>query len=203
MTRISINFILLYCAVACVLLSHSARAATDTATDGHLSNYKLQPMDLIKIQVFQEPDLDRELRVPKDSVMEFPLVGRVEVKNLTVREIEVKLTDLYRKDYLVNPQINITILDYAQRTINVLGAVNNPGSVVIPPEKELTLIEGVARAGGFSRLANRSRISLTRTLSDGRVENYVVNADQIMAGDVAHRWPLLNGDVIYVPEKIL
>lgn len=168
-----------------------------------LNNYKLQPMDLIRVQVYQEPDLDRELRVPTDGVIDLPLVGTINLKNRSLSEVQSNLTDLYRRDYLVNPQVNVSVLEYASRTVNVLGAVNSPGSVAMPPETDLTLLDAIARSGGFSRLANRSRVSLTRTLPGGRTQNIVINADQIMAGNTTERWQLVNGDVVYVPERVL
>ena len=167
------------------------------------SLYRLHPMDLIKVQVFQEPDLDRDLRISRDCTIVVPLVGVVDVRNLTVRDTELLLTDLFKKDFLVNPQINITVTEYTPRTVNVLGAVNNPGSVVVPPEKDLSLLDAVARSGGFSRLANRTKVSLTRTLANGQTENFTVNADQLMTGDNSNRWLVQDGDIIYVPERML
>jgi polysaccharide export outer membrane protein len=160
-------------------------------------------MDLLKLQVFQEPDLDRELRVSQDNTVVVPLIGVVSVSGLSVRETELMIADLYRKDYLVNPQINITVVEYSPRSVNVFGAVNQPGSVVFPPERELTLLDAIARSGGFSRLANRSKVSLTRTQPNGETVNYVINADQLVGGDSDNRVPVQNGDVIYIPERVL
>ncbi len=167
------------------------------------STYKLKPMDLLKIQVFQEPDLDRELRVSQDNSITLPLIGNVEVKNLAVRELEALLTEKYRQSFLVNPQINVTVLEYTPRSVNVLGAVNSPGTVPIPPEGELTLLDAVARSGGFSRLASRTKIIVSRQAQDGRNDNFVVNADQLIASENAAGWSLQNGDVIYIPERVL
>lgn len=174
-----------------------------TETADLYSTYKLQPMDLLKIQFFQESDLDRELRVSRDYTIVMPLVGSVSVKGRTVRDLEQTLTELYRKDYIVNPQINITIREYASRSVTVLGAVNNPGAVPLPPERELTLLDTIARAGGFSRLSNRKAVSLTRNLPDGRTINYIINAEQMMTGDTNNQWTVRDGDVISVPERIL
>lgn len=191
--------------VLCIMALLSTRAGADTPakSDDKLFSYKLQPMDLIKVQVFQEPDLDRELRVSRDRNVVLPLIGTVDLKDRTVREAEILITDLYGKDYLVNPQINITVMEYAPRTVNVLGAVNTPGSVPLPPERDLTLLDAIARSGGFSRLANRARVSLTRTLSGGQLENFTINADLLMSGDGGRRWLVQSGDVIYVPERML
>jgi polysaccharide biosynthesis/export protein len=178
-------------------------APAGTKSDGQQAFYVLRPMDLVKVQVFQQPDLDRELRVSQDHAIVMPLIGSVDVKNRTVREAELLITELYARDYLVNPQINLTVVEYTPRTVNVLGAVNTPGSVLIPLEKDLTLLDAIARSGGFSRLANRSRVSLTRTKADGRTENFIINADQLVAGASTDRWLVRDGDVISVPERKL
>ena len=166
-------------------------------------SYKLQPMDLIKIQVFEEPDMDRELRVTRDRTIALPLIGTVDLRNRSVRDAEQLITALYQKDYLVNPQINITVVEYAQRTVNVLGAVNTPGAVQIPPERELTLLDTIARCGGFSRLGNKTKVSLTRTLYNGQSENFTINTDQLLSGEGGRRWVVQSGDVVYVPERVL
>ncbi len=187
-----------------LLASPSLAAKNEAAKpDGRLTTYKLRPMDLIKVQVFQEAELDRELRVSQDFTIVAPLIGVVNVKERTVRDAELLITELYQRDYLVNPQINITVTEYSPRTINVLGSVNAPGSVIIPPEKNLTLLDAIARSGGFSRLANRSKVSLTRTKPDGQTVNYIIDADQLVSGDTNNRSSIQDGDVIFVPERML
>lgn len=186
-----------------LLLPPVLAAKTEAKAEGRMATYKLRPMDLIKIQVFQEPELDRELRVSQDQTIVVPLIGVVNVKDRTVRETELLVTELYQRDYLVNPQINITVTEYSQRTINVLGAVNSPGSVIIPPEKNITLLDAIARSGGFSRLANRNKVSLTRTKADGQTVNFNIDADQLVSGDTNNRSPIQDGDVIFVPERML
>ncbi len=177
--------------------------AAPTQPVARTSSYRLQPMDLIRVQFFQEPELDRELRVSQDSRIVLALVGPVEVRDRTVREVELLIADLFRKDYLVNPQVNVTIMEYAQRTVTVLGAVSSPGTVVIPPERTLTLLDVIARSGGFSRLANLKTVSLTRNLPDGRTVNYTINAELMMSGDKGNQWTVKDGDIISVAERLL
>jgi len=169
----------------------------------HSSFYVLRPMDLVKVQVFQEPDLDRELRVSQEHTIVMPLIGVVDLKKRTVREAELLIASLYNADYLVNPQINITVVEYSPRTVNVLGAVNNPGSVLIPPEHNLSLLDVIARSGGFSRLANRGKLSLTRIMADGETQNFTINGDQLVSGDASSSWTVQDGDVVFVPERVL
>lgn len=163
-------------------------------------DYTLEPGDVVGVKVFQEPDLDRELRVSLEGDLYFPLIGKLQVRGLTLAETEQIVRDAYDRDFLVNPQITLVVLKYQVRTVNVLGSVNSPQAVEYPPEQRLTLLDAISRAGGFSRYADRRRVRLTRTLPDGRVENLVVNTDDIMSGAAKDPLVLRKDDVIFVPE---
>ncbi len=169
------------------------------------SDYVLQPSDLIRVMIFQEPDLEREVRITQEHTITLPLIGSVNVKGLTVRQMEETIRSLYDKDYLVNPQINLTVLEYAESTVQVVGAVNQPGAVKFPPEQKLTLVEAIARAGGHSRIADLRKVRLSRKTADGQTENFTVNVDEMVRGNSSgeQQWVLVKGDVIFVPERIL
>jgi len=167
------------------------------------SDYQLQPGDVLRVQVFQEPDLDRELRVSQDGQVALPMIGQVEVKNRTLSAVEKNVRELYDRDYLVNPQVNITVLTYQKRTVNVMGAVNTPQAIEYPPEQTLFLLDAVSRAGGFNRFADKKKVVLTRTFADGHSEKFTINADQLISGASSERWVLLKDDVIFVPESVL
>jgi len=181
-----------------VLLSHGTEAARASG------DYQLQPGDVVRVQVFQEPDMERELRVSQDGQISLPMIGQIEVKGRTLSAVEKNVRDLYDRDYLVNPQVNITVLTYQKRTVNVMGAVNSPQAIEYPPEQTLTLIDAISRAGGFNRFADRKKVRLTRSSGEGRPpENFIINADQLISGTATERWVLLKDDVIFVPESVL
>lgn len=177
--------------------------AEDQPVVAESTDYVMQPSDLIRVMVFQEPDLMREVRITQEYTITLPLIGTIDLRNKTVRQAEEIIRSLYDKDYLVNPQINLTVLEYTQRTVKVLGAVNQPGAIVFPPEQKMGLLEAIARAGGFSRIAERRKVRLSRTLADGKSENYIINTDEMIQGVSAEQWLLTKGDVIFVPERIL
>ncbi|CAM3066572.1 polysaccharide export protein [Rariglobus hedericola] len=166
-------------------------------------DYVLQPSDLLNIQVFQEENLKRDVRVSKEYSITLPLIGKVDVKGKSLRQAEDLIRELYDRDYLVNPQVNVVVIEYAKRTVNVIGQVNQPGAVLFPQEEGLTLLDAISRAGGFSRLANRSQVKLTRTNSDGKSDTYIINVDDLIKGSSSNSWPLLVNDIIFVPERIL
>jgi polysaccharide export outer membrane protein len=174
------------------------------ASTANLSgDYVLQPLDLIHVEVFQEPDLERAVRLTRESTVNLPLVGNVDLKDKTVNEAAAIIKQLYDQDYLVNPQITVTVLDYNQRKVDVLGSVTSPGTVTFRPEERMGLIEAITRAGGFTRLADRSKVKLTRTLPDGTTQNFIIDVDDLIQGKSADPWYLQKEDIIYVPERIL
>lgn len=178
-------------------------AETPSPGAGTRPDYVLQPLDLIKIEIFQEPDLTRELRLTQEAAIALPLIGTINLKNKTVREAEALLRVLYDRDYLVNPQINLSVLQYAKRSVDVLGAVASAGTIDIPAEQQLNLLNAVARAGGFTRLADRRKVRLTRMGEEGKSTTFEINADDILRSNTEDQWLLQPGDVIYVPERLL
>jgi len=189
---------------AAVLASAFSLVRASTAAPAQASSdYQLQPGDMVRIQVFQEPDLDRELRVSQEGQIALPMIGQVDVKNKALSAVEKNVRELYDRDYLVNPQVNITVLTYQKRAVNVMGAVNAPQAIEYPPEQTLSLLDAISRAGGFNRFADRKKVLLTRTFTDGRTEKYTINADQLIAGTSSERWVLLKDDVVFVPESVL
>ncbi|MCS6242967.1 MAG: polysaccharide export protein [Opitutus sp.] len=168
-----------------------------------LLDYLLQPSDLLDVQIFQEENLKRAVRVSQEYSITLPLIGKVDVKGKSLRQAEDLIRELYARDYLVNPQINVVVIEYAKRSVNVIGQVNQPGAVLFPQEQGLTLLDAVSRAGGFSRLANRTQVKLTRTNADGKSDTYVIDADDLIKGRSSNTWPLLVNDIVFVPERIL
>ncbi len=166
-------------------------------------DYVLQPLDLIRILVFQEPDLERQVRISQEYTVNLPLIGQISLEGKSVRQAEELIGQLYDKDFLRNPQITITVIEYTPRTVQVLGAVNQPGSIAFTPEQQMGLVEAIARAGGQARIADLKRVRLSRPGPDGTTETVTINVDDIMKGTSNDRWLLQKGDVIFVPERIL
>jgi polysaccharide biosynthesis/export protein len=166
-------------------------------------DYILQPSDLLHVQVYQEDDLMRDVRISQEHTVMLPLIGSVDLNGKTPREAEVIIRDLYNKDYLVNPQVTVSVLEYAKTSVDVLGSVNTPGSIEFLPEQPMNLLDAIARAGGFNRLADRKHVTLTRSGDKGKQEKITINTDELIQGNAQQSWPLIKGDVVFVPEKLL
>lgn len=185
--------------LGCLLLGQPVNAQKTKDASG---NYLLNPSDLLRVEVFQEPDLIREVRVAQDGSIVLPLIGKINVGGKSVFDAERLITELYNRDYLVNPQINVTITEYALRRVNVIGQVNKPGVVIFPPEEEMVLLEAISLAGGFNRLADKGKVTLTRTLPDGKSETFTIDTRKLISGDQPMKWDLEKDDVIFVPERV-
>lgn len=192
----------------CVLsgLSHAQESLTPAPTlpvpVSTTADYMLRPSDVLQIKVFQEEDLTREVSVSREYAISLPLIGSVDVRNRSVRQAEEMIRQLYDRDYLVNPQVSVIVLKYAERAVNVIGQVNVPQAVPFPAERGLTLLEAIARAGGFNRLADRSRIKITRTDDKGVSNTFTVNAEKLLESQSANLWSLQVDDVVFVPERV-
>ena len=132
-----------------------------------------------------------------------PLIGTISLKGKTARQAEKMIRDLYDKDFLVNPQVSVTVTKYAERSVNVFGAVNGAGRKQFPPERGLTILDAISLAGGHSRLANLKKVKLTRNDANGDPVTVTINVDEIMKGGGKDPVQLQPDDVIYVDERLL
>ena len=178
-------------------LRTSASAASAVSTPA--KTYVLSPNDLVLVKVYRHDDLESKLRLASDGTTTFPLLGTVELGGKTLEEATVYFRDLLGKDYLVNPQVTVTILEYAKRRFTVLGQVQKPGAYEIPSEESVNLLEAIAIAGGFTRLANSAKITVTRTVGDKKA-SFVLDAKD-MATDT--EFVVRPDDTITIPQRIL
>src|SRR5947199_323083 len=103
-------------------------------------------------------------RLNPEGNLSVPLLGSVHLAGLTLTQAAAKITELYGRDYLVNPKVNVMLLNYAKRRFSILGQVNRPGSYEMPESSPggIDLLEAVAMAGGYTRIAAPERITVRR-----------------------------------------
>ena len=166
-------------------------------------NYILKPSDVISIEVYQENDLNKSARIQGDGSVALALIGKVKVAGMTAGEAQSLIIDLYNRDYLVDPQISLLVVEFSPRVIHILGSVNNPGVVPIPPDRDLTLTEAIASVRGVSRLGNPKSMTIKRVEEDGRARQMEVNFSRIIKDPNSKDIILKEGDTIWVPERII
>ncbi len=145
------------------------------------AGYVIGPADELEIEIFQVDELSGVEKVNSRGFIRMPLIGNVQVAGLTPEQAEDLIAQLYEVDYLQDPQVNIDISDYASQQVTLMGAVEKPG--IYPLKGHTTLLEALAMAGGTNRLADEEEIIVFRTLGPGEVVGYVVNLEEIIAGE--------------------
>ena len=169
-------------AVAGPSLLHACLARAQAASTA----YKLGTGDKVRVTVFNEKDLSGDFDVSDQGLLALPLIGQVRVVGLTLSEAQELITQKYGKDYLVNPRVNVEVLNY--RPFFILGEVKNPGGY--PYVNGISIVNAVALAGGYTPRANRDRI-VVKHASDPAAGEQPVREDS----------PVLPGDVIRVLER--
>jgi polysaccharide export outer membrane protein len=157
--------------------------------------YKLKAGDLLRVSVWGEEQLTGEIRVLPDGSISFPLVGRVEVTELNVTEVEQRLEGLL-DEYIPAPDVSVSILQPAGNRIYVVGNVEQPG--VFGMSTPLTVMQALALAGGLTTFADASDIKVLR---DGDPQiTLEVDYPKILAGKrLETNHALRAGDTILVP----
>ncbi len=207
----TLRLITLHALAICLPLAQAAQKEASTSGEvkksGEVGNadYLLQPQDTLRVQVYQEEDINRqgEVSISQEFTIFLPLIGTINLKGKTARQAEGMIRDLYDKDYLVKPQVSVTVTKYAERSVNVFGAVNSAGRKLFPPERGLTILDAISLAGGHSRLADLKKVKLTRTTGEGDPVTTTINVDEIMKGGGKDPVQLQPDDVIYVGERLL
>src|SRR5438876_1233062 len=166
------------------------------------AGYVLGPNDYVGVEVFGEDDLRTNGRLNPEGNLSVPLLGSVHLAGLTLTQAASKLTELYSRDYLVNPRVNVILQSYAKRRFSILGQVGRPGSYEMPESSPggIDLLEAIALAGGYTRIAAPERITVRRQSANGD-QIFKVNAKKFNKGG-GGGFLVEPGDTITVGESI-
>lgn len=183
---------LLLCAFFATLGS-SGHAESPAPED---STYVLRANDIIRLEVYGEPDLSGAVRILKTGQASFPLIGSLKVSDLSVAAAAAEIRRNYAEDYLVDPKLTLTVQEYATDYISVIGAVTTPGQIPIPVSGNLDLATAMATAGGLAPNADTQSILLVR--NSGTSTTF--SMDSIVSGSEG-RIKLAAGDRIIVNQS--
>jgi polysaccharide export outer membrane protein len=176
-------------------------AETNAAPTVAVRVHLLIPNDVIEVKVYRQPDLETRARLAEDGTVTLPLLGSVKVGGLTAEQARIVVRDLLAKDYLVNPQVTLSIVDYAKSLFTVLGEVQRPGTYELPPEQSLNLLQAIAMAGGYTRLGAPGKVSVQR-MEQGQKRVYRLDTNAMVSDEKGATFDILPGDMISVGEKV-
>ncbi|WP_072787317.1 polysaccharide export protein EpsE [Duganella sacchari] len=160
------------------------------------ADVELGPGDVIKVQVYNNPDLSLETRVSESGTISYPLIGVVSVGGLPTAAAEKKLAQLLQSGgYVKQPQVNIVVTSLQSQQVSVLGQVNRPGRY--PVDGKRTLLDILAQAGGVAADGG-DVVTLLRKRDGKSLREQIDIVDIARKGDMARDVDLQSGDVLYV-----
>lgn len=178
--------------------------------------YRVQAGDTLRIEVIEDPSLNRSVLVAPDGRINIPLAGFIVAEGRPVGAIQNDLALRLEENFAVTPNVFVAVervfeprieppaQPAAPRTIDiyVLGEVGAPGLKQVAPGT--TVLQFFAQMGGFTRFAATKRVQLRRTDANGAETIYPLNYDAIEAGTSPNGAAVLvDGDVIMVPQRRL
>lgn len=152
-----------------------------------LGDYRVAPGDRLRVTVLSDAELSGEYEVDSTGMISPRMAGRMVVLGMSTPEIETMLADRYRSGgYLRNPRLSVDLV--SRRPFYIVGEINRPGS--FPYVSGINVVQAVAIAGGYTRRASKTRITIQR-----------FNAQQGQEETVTEDSPVGPGDIIRVPER--
>jgi polysaccharide export outer membrane protein len=180
-------------------------------------NYRLGPEDEIEIRVWDHDDLTRKTRIAMNGTISFPFVGDIKAGGLTVGELQKEIEHRLGPDYIIDPHVNVTVIDFKSQKFFVVGNVQKPGAY--PLTKNISVIEAISLAGGLTSGTGNKPVSsavaiIVRARPDIKIdqprlpnqsrpeEKITVSLAAALAGDPKQNLEIKNGDTIYVPNLV-
>jgi polysaccharide export outer membrane protein len=146
------------------------------------NDYRIGPQDLLKVDVFGVPDLNRSVRVNASGQISLPLIGAIQAGGLTGEQLAAAIAARLAQDYLQNPQVTIFIEEFTSQRVTVAGAVKSPG--IFPLKGRTTLMQVVAQAGGPNNVASLGTVKILRPEPDGVRKTLEFDLSAIREGQI-------------------
>jgi len=136
-----------------------------TGVSGRDSDYRLGANDRVRIIVFNQPTLTGEYTLDGNGILAFPLIGNVEASGKTPSQLQQAIASRLDPDYLQNPSVSAEVI--TRRPFYVVGEVQKPGNY--PYVTDMTALNAVAMAGGYTYRAKQHQLYIKRLDKDGRM----------------------------------
>lgn len=189
-------FHMLACATLMLLASVALPAQQDeTSPDG--DEFLIGVADVLRIEVWKNPDLGGTVPVRPDGMISLPLVGEIAAKGMSIRALQRVLTGRF-SEFVTAPAVSVVVEEINSRRIFITGEVRSPGVYdLVQPTR---VMQALATAGGWTEFAKKDKIIVLRELAPGLTEQIRVSVTGIVTG----RRPesnilLVPGDTIIVP----
>jgi len=167
----------------------------DQAAKGD-STYVIGPADVLDVMVWKEPDISRSIPVRPDGKISLPLLNDVQAAGLEPMQLQAVITEGLRK-FISGPQVTVVVMQINSRRVYVVGEVARPGAFPMLPN--MTVLQALSTAGGFSQFAKLSAIYVLRTENGQQVTLPFNYKEVVRGGRPEQNITLKPGDTVVVP----
>ena len=184
------NFILRHIILLCLIF---------TPFVSYAQEYTVGEGDVLDINVYENEDLSTTVRVSSDGTVRVPLLGEINVKDLTVSKVSAKIEKLFADGYLVNPQVDVFIAEHRSKKAIILGQIRNPGQYEL--RGRITFLEFISKAGGLTADAGTSAIVKRSNKPGKKAEQIVLDLEKLIKkGDTSLNILVQDNDSIYITK---
>lgn len=172
------------------------------AQPGLAQDYLVGSQDVLRITVYEHPDLTTVARVGEEGKITFPFIGEMEVRNLSVQQIEKGIAERLSAGYVSSPQVTVFIEQYRGQKVTIMGEVMRPGQYEITGS--MYLIDAISLALGLTKEAGDTITVQRRVRIDAGPADqhkFTIDAERLFKdGDLTQNIQLRDKDVIYIPR---
>jgi polysaccharide export outer membrane protein len=169
----------------------AVKAAPEAAAD-----YKIGPQDVLRIDVWKEPEISRTVPVRPDGKISLPLLNDVQAAGLTAVQLTGVIRDGLTK-FITSPQVTVTVTEINSRRVYCTGEVNRQGAMPLLPN--MTALQAISSCGGFTQFAKLKNIYILRTEHGQQVQHPFNYKDVVKGKKPEDNILLQSGDIIVVP----
>ncbi len=155
------------------------------------------PLDTIGVDVFNVPDLSREVQVDASGRISLPLVGTIDARGKTSDELANAIETALRAKYVRNPSVTINLKSSVSQVVTIDGSVTEPG--LYPVTNQMTLMRAIASAKGLTEFAKVDDVVILRTVSGKKMAG-LYNIEAIRRGAYDDP-PIYANDVVVVGDS--
>lgn len=165
-----------------------------------IAEYRLGPGDVVKISVYDNPDLTTEAEIGRDGTIGFPLIGEVPLGGHSRREAQESIAQrLHAGGFVPNPHVTLLISQYHSRQVTVMGEVSKPGNY--PVKRATSIAEILAAAGGITAKGS-NHVTVIKRDGNGGATRHDVDVNELFAsGDLGAGALVDTNDIVFVPPK--
>jgi polysaccharide biosynthesis/export protein len=162
----------------------------------YFEEYRLGPEDVIGIEVFNLPQYSvPQLIIPPDGRVNYKLIGYVNVRGRTVESVQKEIAEKLN-EYIIDPKVNVQLLQSHSMKYIVDGDVGKPG--IFEMTRRMTVREAIVNSGGFLPTGDKAKVQIARAMPNGQSELKLINFKELEKGKGIDEF-LAPGDMIFVP----